>query len=115
MKAFALSLALSVAALPALAAGPVVAVEDPAPVVVPEAAVQASQKGPAVWVVKPDGTAEMRPVTVTRTVEGRSVIGSGIAAGETVVTDGQLRLAPGIKVEAKRAQAAGADKAGAGA
>ena len=37
MKAFALSLALSVAALPALAAGPVVAVEDPAPVVVPEA------------------------------------------------------------------------------
>ena len=54
-------------------------------------------------------------MTVTRTVEGRSVIGSGIAAGETVVTDGQLRLAPGIKVEAKRAQAAGADKAGAGA
>lgn len=89
--------------------------QDRGVVVVPEAAVQASQKGPAVWVVKPDGTAEMRPVTVTRTVEGRSVIGSGIAAGETVVTDGQLRLAPGIKVEAKRAQAAGADKAGAGA
>jgi multidrug efflux system membrane fusion protein len=83
-------------------------------VVVPAAAVQASQRGSAVWVVKSDGTAELRPVAVKRVVEGRSVIESGIAAGETVVTDGQLRLAPGIRVDAKREQAAAPDKPKAG-
>lgn len=74
-------------------------------VVIPADAVQASQQGQAVWVVKADQTAEMRPVTVRRTVEGRAVIDKGVQAGETVVTDGQLRLAPGIKVEIKTAAA----------
>jgi multidrug efflux system membrane fusion protein len=70
-------------------------------VIVPAAAVQASQKGQAIWVVKGDQTAELRPVRVRRQFEGKAVIDSGVSAGETVVTDGQLRLAPGAKVEIK--------------
>jgi multidrug efflux system membrane fusion protein len=42
---------------------------------------------------------EERPVKVARTIEGDSVISSGIQPGETVVTDGQLRLIPGMKVQ----------------
>jgi multidrug efflux system membrane fusion protein len=74
-------------------------------VVVPAEAVQASQKGRAVWVIKPDQTAEMRQVTVRRQVGDQAVLDKGVEAGETVVTDGQLRLAPGSKVEIKTAAA----------
>jgi multidrug efflux system membrane fusion protein len=69
-------------------------------VVVPAEAVQVAQRGPAVWVVKADQTVELRPVTVARTVDGRSMV-AGIEDGETVVTEGQLRLAPGAKVDVK--------------
>ncbi len=72
-------------------------------VTAPEAAVQQSQAGTMVWVVKGDQTVEARPVRVRRTADGRSVIESGLAAGETVVTEGQLRLAPGAKVKVKDA------------
>jgi len=48
-----------------------------------------------VYVVRPDSTAEMRAVVVRRTVDGEAVIGEGLQAGETVVTDGQLRVVPG--------------------
>jgi multidrug efflux system membrane fusion protein len=68
---------------------------------VPDSAVQPSQKGSAVWVVRPDQTAEMRAVVVARSAGGESLISSGIAPGETVVTDGQLRLSPGAKVQIK--------------
>jgi multidrug efflux system membrane fusion protein len=70
-------------------------------IVAPAAAVQAGQKGAYVFVVKPDLTVESRTVTVTRTVGPEVVIGRGLRAGERVVTDGQLRLAPGAKVEVK--------------
>ncbi len=66
--------------------------------VVPSQAVQTGTRGDFIYVVKSDSTVEQRPVKVARTVEGDSVISSGIQPGETVVTDGQLRLIPGMKV-----------------
>jgi multidrug efflux system membrane fusion protein len=74
-------------------------------VVVPAAAVQTGQQGQYVFVIKEDGTAELRPVTPGRTVGDRMVIEKGLRPGETVVTDGQLRLVPGAKVEIKSAPA----------
>jgi multidrug efflux system membrane fusion protein len=71
--------------------------------VVPTQAVQTGQSGDFVFVIKPDQTAESRPVKVARTLGTESVIAKGIEAGETVVTDGQLRLIPGIKVQIKTA------------
>jgi multidrug efflux system membrane fusion protein len=70
-------------------------------VVVPAQAVQTGQQGQYVFVVLGDQTVESRPVQVARTVEGDAVVTSGLAPGETVVTDGQLRLAPGVKVVVK--------------
>jgi len=70
-------------------------------IVVPSQAVQTGQNGQFVYVVKPDQTAEERPVTAGITYQGETVIQSGLRAGETVVTDGQLRLAPGVKVSVK--------------
>lgn len=67
--------------------------------VVPSQAVQTGQSGDYVYVVAKDMTAQQRPVTVARTLGGDSVIAKGIAPGETVVTDGQLRLIPGVKVQ----------------
>lgn len=73
-------------------------------VVVPSQAVQSGQKGQYVFVVKPDQTVEARPVVPGAAADGRDVvITSGLAAGERVVTDGQLRLAPGTRVEVKPA------------
>lgn len=66
---------------------------------VPSEAIQNGQQGSYAFLVKPDHTVEMRPVTVGRTVGRETVIAKGIAPGETVVTDGQLRLGPGFKVE----------------
>lgn len=70
-------------------------------VVVPNASVQASQQGQFVYVVKPDSTVEVRPVKIGWIDRDEAVVESGITAGETVVTDGQLRLTPGAKVSAK--------------
>lgn len=69
--------------------------------VVPAQAVQAGQRGPFVFVVKPDLTVESRPVKVGRRQGGEVVIEEGVEAGERVVTDGQLRLVPGARVEIK--------------
>ena len=66
--------------------------------VIPSEAVQAGQQGSFVYVVKSDKTVEARLVTVGQTLERRVVIDKGLAAGETVVTDGQLLLAPGAPV-----------------
>jgi multidrug efflux system membrane fusion protein len=68
-------------------------------VVVPAEAIQAGQRGQFVYVVKADKTVEPRPVTPGRTFQNRTIIQQGVAAGETVVTDGFLRLAPGVKIE----------------
>jgi multidrug efflux system membrane fusion protein len=75
--------------------------ENPSALVVPNSAVQASQTGELVYVVKPDQTVETRAVTVAWTEGDESVIASGLRAGETIVTDGQLRLVPGAKVVAQ--------------
>ena len=69
--------------------------------VVPSQAVQTGQDGPYVYVVKEDLTVEPRPVKAGPAIEGGVVIAKGLSAGERVVTDGQLRLSPGAKVELK--------------
>jgi membrane fusion protein, multidrug efflux system len=71
-------------------------------VVVPSQAIQTGQQGQYVFVVRPDVTVEARQVTTGEGFEGETVIVKGVLAGEKVVTDGQLRLVPGAKVEAKK-------------
>jgi multidrug efflux system membrane fusion protein len=68
-------------------------------VVVPNQAVQTGQDGPYVYVVKDDKTVEMRPVVTSTRVDQDLVIDKGLRPGETIVTEGQLRLAPGSKVQ----------------
>lgn len=70
-------------------------------VVVPSQAIQTGQNGQFVFVVSKDMTVDMRPVTITRTLGNESIIASGVQPGETVVTDGQIRLTKGSKVEIK--------------
>jgi multidrug efflux system membrane fusion protein len=70
-------------------------------VVVPTQAVQAGQQGPFVFVVKADSTVESRSVKIGRRLPRELVIEQGVKAGERVVTDGQLRLLPGSRVEVK--------------
>jgi membrane fusion protein, multidrug efflux system len=70
-------------------------------VTVPATALQLSQAGTFVFVVK-DDVASVRPVKVERTVDGESVIGSGLTAGEVVVTDGQLLLSNGTRVTQRK-------------
>jgi multidrug efflux system membrane fusion protein len=74
--------------------------------VVPAAAVQSGQQGAYVFVVGTDGTVESRPVAVARQVGDDIVLTSGVAEGETVVTEGQLRLVPGARVEIQAAPSA---------
>jgi multidrug efflux system membrane fusion protein len=75
---------------------------QPNAIVVPSQAVQTGQAGQYVFVVKPDMTAEYRPVVVASGVGGETVIQKGLEAGETIVTDGQLRVVPGMKVAARK-------------
>lgn len=79
-------------------------------VVVPAEAVQAGQQGQMIYVVKPDSTVEPRIVTVGRAFGSKMVIEKGVAPGDSVVTDGQMMLYPGAKVQALEAakQEAGA-------
>jgi multidrug efflux system membrane fusion protein len=67
--------------------------------VVPSEAVQAGQQGQFVYVVKPNNTAEMRVISTGRSFGNSTVIDKGVAPGETVVTDGFLRLFPGSPVQ----------------
>jgi multidrug efflux system membrane fusion protein len=71
--------------------------------VVPSAAVANSQSGSYLYVVKPDTTVEARQVQVRRTWRDLAIIASGVAPGETVVTDGQLKLSPGAKATIREA------------
>jgi membrane fusion protein, multidrug efflux system len=61
-------------------------------------AVQQGQSGTYVYVVAPNGTAELRPVTVAQISEGQALIDSGLKAGDVVVVDGQYRLKQGSRV-----------------
>jgi multidrug efflux system membrane fusion protein len=72
---------------------------EPNAIVAPVGAVQSGQQGSFVYVVKADNTVESRPVTPGRLIADGTVIQKGLAPGERVVTDGQLRLQPGSKVE----------------
>jgi multidrug efflux system membrane fusion protein len=74
---------------------------QPNAILVSSRAVQTSQEGQIVFVVKPDLTVEIRPVEVGRSIDGDVIVTKGLKAGERVVTDGQLRLVPGAKVEIK--------------
>jgi len=65
---------------------------------VPAAAVQTGLNGNFTYVVKADSTVDMRPITVTQTENNMALIGSGLKAGEEVVTTGQFKLRPGAKV-----------------
>jgi len=70
-------------------------------VVVPTEAAQTGQQGAYVYVVDKDLAAQLRPIVVGQTVGQEVIISKGPEAGERVVTDGQLRLAPGFKVQIK--------------
>lgn len=88
--------------------------EQPNAVVIPSQAVQAGQQGSFVFVVKEDLSVDSIRVAVARTVGQEAVIEKGLAPGQRVVTDGQLRLHPGARVEIKEpgAAVASAEKRG---
>jgi multidrug efflux system membrane fusion protein len=85
----------------------------PRAIVVPSLAVSTGQQGAFVYIVNPDSTVTTRPIQVDRTVDELTIVSSGLKPGESVVTDGQLRLSPGAKVVIKKptAQGAAADAA----
>ena len=74
---------------------------DPEAIVVPSVAVQAGQQGSYVFVVNAEQKVDLRPVVVKRTGATETVIESGLKPGETVVTDGHLRLVPGARITVK--------------
>jgi len=74
-------------------------------VVVPSTAVQTGQQGTYVFAVKPDQSVELRPVSVARVAGDETVIQSGVAVADVVVTDGHLRLVPGAHISVKSADA----------
>jgi multidrug efflux system membrane fusion protein len=71
---------------------------EPNAIVIPTKAIQISQKGTYVWVVKPDMTADARNIVINRRVGEEAIISKGLAPGEQVVSDGQMRLDVGTKV-----------------
>jgi multidrug efflux system membrane fusion protein len=79
---------------------------EPNVVVVPSQTIQTGQEGQYVFVVKQDLTVESRPVAAGRTVDSETVVQKGLNPGEKVVTDGQLRLYPGARVEIKTSNSA---------
>ena len=88
----------------------------PGAIVVPQLAVQTGSNGHLVYVVKQDGTAEVRPIVVGDYVgEKDIVILTGLYEGDRVVVDGVLKVVPGQPVKIVEPEAAGAAKAGAAA
>jgi multidrug efflux system membrane fusion protein len=75
--------------------------DHPGAILVPSQAVQTGQQGSFVFVVQPDMKATIRPVVIGESIDNQTVVTSGLKAGETVVTDGQLRLIPGATVTIK--------------
>lgn len=84
--------------------------KDPNAIVIPSQAIQVGQTGQYVFVVKSDQTVESRPIVSGYTLNNETVIQKGLNSSETVVTDGQLRLYPGAKVEIKTSPPAEAAK-----
>jgi multidrug efflux system membrane fusion protein len=82
---------------------------EPNAIVVPSLAVLNGPEGQYVFIVKNDQTVEMRPITVARTAGSETVLKAGVTVGETVVTDGQLRLVPGSRISIKTATGSKAD------
>ncbi|MGC8916781.1 MAG: efflux RND transporter periplasmic adaptor subunit [Thermoanaerobaculum sp.] len=76
--------------------------EDPNAIVVPVSALVTTQSGDGVFVVTEDQSVELRAVVVARKVDEVAVLSSGVSPGETVVTDGQIRLVPGARVEVRQ-------------
>ena len=74
---------------------------EPNAIIAPSQALQTGQTGQYVFVIKNDLSVEARPVLISRTIDGEAVVEKGLQPGEKVVTDGQLRLVPGAKVEIK--------------
>jgi multidrug efflux system membrane fusion protein len=79
-------------------------------IVVPSQAIQTGQEGQYIFVVNPDLTVESRPVVLGLTLNNETVIQKGVNPDEKVVTDGQLRLYPGAKVEIKASTPAASPK-----
>jgi multidrug efflux system membrane fusion protein len=75
--------------------------DHPGAILVPSQAVQTGQQGSFVFVVQPDMKATLRPIVIGETIDNETVVNSGLKPGETVVTDGQLRLIPGATVTIK--------------
>ena len=88
--------------------------EEENAIVVPAPAVQPSASGQYVYVVKADRTAEVRPVVVARQFGEEMIIAKGLAEGEEVVTDGQLRLTPGAQVSIAGPRGGGNPEEGSG-
>lgn len=74
---------------------------EPKRLVIPTTAVQTGQQGSYVFIIGQDQKVQLKPVKVDRTIGNDSIIAEGVASGETVVTDGQLRLNPGVQVSIK--------------
>ena len=83
--------------------------EQPNATVVPAHSIVTTQQGSYVYVVKTDNTVEQRTVIPNRTVENETVVDKGLRSGEVIVTDGQINLLPGAKIEVKSAEAVPAD------
>jgi multidrug efflux system membrane fusion protein len=67
-------------------------------IVVPTKAIQTGQQGEYVYVVRADNTAESRPVKTSGTYQNLTLVSEGLKAGDRVIVDGQLRVAPNAKV-----------------
>jgi multidrug efflux system membrane fusion protein len=74
-------------------------------VAAPSVGIQIGQNGPYVFLIRDDSTAELRLVRVDRTVGNKTVIAEGLATGDRIVVDGQLRLGNGMRVNVQRAEA----------
>jgi multidrug efflux system membrane fusion protein len=74
---------------------------DAAAVVVPTVAVQTGPQGTYVYVVKPDQTVDLRPITVARTSGAETIVRDGLTPGDTVITDGQLLLVQGSRINVR--------------
>lgn len=81
-------------------------------ILIPSSALQRGPQGTYLYVVKADGTADLRVVDVQYTEADNTAVRSGIAAGETVVTEGMEKLRPGAKVATAPADGKGSKKAG---
>jgi len=80
---------------------------EPNVVTVPAGALQRGPDGYYAYVVKPDKKAETRPLKVGRVSNGVAIVDDGLTAGEQVVTAGQYRLQPGVRVEVESPAAKG--------